>query len=1205
MFLSILRFEIAYHLKRPLLYMVAFFFGLLCWGAMVSDAVQIGGSIGNVNRNAPLVILRFLAMFTPMGTFVITAFVASAALRDFELGSHPLFFSKPIRKFDYLVARFVGALFISCLVYVGPALGLFIGSFMPWLDPARLGPTTLAPYVAALFMFILPSMLFVGAVFFTVASLTRSWLYTYLSVILFFVGFFLAGRFRQDLESETLAGLIDPFGLSALRLQTRYWTIVERNSLLPELTGTLLYNRLLWMALGLVVLAIGYFTFSYSRAVSIARKRRKKTEDTPVEAIRQRTLPTMTPVHGPQTTWRQVLRMTRYETVEVLRSIPFLVILAFGLFNMIAAADLSDRIFGTSVHPVTHLMWQGIQQSYSFLLIIIITFYAGELVWRERGQKLKDVFDATPTANGVFLVSKLVSLLTVVLVFLSTGIIASMGIQLYRGYTNFELDVYAMGLVVNGYPFLLIAVLAVVLQVLSNNKFVGFLLMIAYMLSGIALNSLDYTHNLYNYAGTPNTPYSDMNGYGHLLTGFSWFNLYWTLFALLLLSVAALFWVRGREGSPKFRFRLARQRFQGPVRLLAVASLVGFVACGVWIFYNTNVLNRYVAPDVQEQQQADYEKKYRQYLDMAMPRIVAVQTDVDIFPYERRIEARGTYSMVNKTDQTIRELHFNLPQNVTYNEFRLPPHSVKSADEELGYHIYELEQPLEPGDTLELFFDLTVKPEGFVNSGSDTNLVANGTFFNNRAYFPNMGYNPGFQLLDRNDRRKHGLEPVQRMAKVDDLEARQNTYLGNDADWIDFKTTVSTAADQIVIAPGYLKEERVEGNRRYFTYEMDAPILHFYSYLSARYEVKRDHHNGVDIEIYYHPGHEFNLDRMVDSIKDSLDYFSTNFSPYQHRQARIIEFPRYSQFAQAFPNTIPFSESIGFIARLDDDPDAIDYVYYVTAYEIAHQWWAHQVIGGNVQGATMLSETMAQYSALMVMEKKYGKEKMRRFLKFELDRYLRSRGGELVEEMPLMLVENQQYIHYRKGSVIMYALQDLLGENALNQAIASYVSEVAFQQPPFTHTPEMMAHILAATPPEHVETVKDMFERITLFDHRVEKATYREQDDGTYLVRLETKSMKLHADGEGMETEAPLNEWVDIGVFGEHEVDGETEEKVLFFEKRHVTEEDGVYELVVEEKPVRAGIDPYLKAVDRNGDNNIKTVRPAGDQDTGTASLSP
>lgn len=41
-----------------------------------------------------------------------------------------------------------------------------------------------------------------------------------------------------------------------------------------------------------------------------------------------------------------------------------------------------------------------------------------------------------------------------------------------------------------------------------------------------------------------------------------------------------------------------------------------------------------------------------------------------------------------------------------------------------------------------------------------------------------------------------------------------------------------------------------------------------------------------------------------------------------------------------------------------------------------------------------MSETMSQYAALMVMEREYGREQMRRFLKYELDSYLSARGGE-------------------------------------------------------------------------------------------------------------------------------------------------------------------------------------------------------------------
>src|SRR6185295_18945028 len=316
---------------------------------------------------------------------------------------------------------------------------------------------------------------------------------------------------------------------------------------------------------------------------------------------------------------------------------------------------------------------------------------------------------------------------------------------------------------------------------------------------------------------------------------------------------------------------------------------------------------------------------------------------------------------------------------------------------------------------------------------------------------PSVGYNERAELQSDRDRKSYDLPAKDRMAPRDDVKAQQYNYIRQDSDFIKFAITVGTVPDQVAIAPGYLKKEWNENGRRYFRYEMDQPILNFFSVLSARYEVMRDTwyapgaQEPVNLEIYYHPPHKANLERMMRGMKDSLTYCSEAFGPYQHRQARIIEFPRYQSFAQSFPNTIPYSEAVGFIARVrDDDPDDIDYPYYVTAHELAHQWWGHQVPGADVQGETMLVETLAQYSALMVMKRKYGESKMQRFLRYELDRYLLGRTTEQKKELPLALVENQDYIHYRKGSLIMYALQDYIGEESLNRAIRDYRDEWAF-----------------------------------------------------------------------------------------------------------------------------------------------------------------
>ena len=432
-------------------------------------------------------------------------------------------------------------------------------------------------------------------------------------------------------------------------------------------------------------------------------------------------------------------------------------------------------------------------------------------------------------------------------------------------------------------------------------------------------------------------------------------------------------------------------------------------------------------------------------------------------------------------------------------------------------------------------------------------------------------------------RKEYGLPPKPRTAAVYDSAALMNTYISKDADWIRFEATVSTDEGQTAIAPGYLQKEWKKDGRQYFSYKMDSPILNFYSFLSARYQVKRDRWQDVNIEIYYQKGHEFNLDRMIRSIKKALDYYTVNFGPYQHRQVRIIEFPLYASFAQSFPNTIPFSESIGFIMKVDDkDPEKIDLPFYVTAHEVAHQWWAHQVIGGDVQGSPLMSETMSQYCALMVMEKEYGRDNMRKFLKTEMDNYLRSRSFEYRGELPLMLCENQQYIHYNKGSVVMYALRDFLGEDRLNAALKAYLNKNKFAGPPYTNSVEFVSYIRRATPDSLQYIITDLFERITMYENYVKALDYKKLPDGCYKVILTAGSAKFYADSLGNLKRTAVNDYMDVGIFAK---DGK-KERPLLMQRVKMDAPEKKFEFVVKEKPVSAGVDPYLKLIDRTPDNN-------------------
>ena len=776
-----------------------------------------------------------------------------------------------------------------------------------------------------------------------------------------------------------------------------------------------------------------------------------------------------------------------------------------------------------------------------------------------------------------------------------------MVIQTFKGYFNYEIGLYFQALFLHQLPFLmLMCVLAMVTQVVVNNKYLGFAVMVLYYVANIFRGQIGMGHRLLGFGGGSNPgPYSAMNGYGHFLPAFWWTKLLYAGVALLLVLAATLLWVRGTDTTG--RLREARRRWStGSTATLALGLLIS-LGTGAFIFYNTNVLNEYRSPKDGEKRQLAYEQQYRRYKDVPQPRITAVSLNTDLFPSTRAARFRGQFTLVNKHAEPLDSVIVSIPaeQHPRVHSLALgAPGQATLAlnDTTYGFRIYRLARPLAPGDSLALSMDLFYQERGFPNSGSNTDLVYNGTFISN-GYLPGLGYREQVELSGDQDRKNYGLKPKPRMAKVNDLKARQNTYISNDADWIRFQTTVSTEADQTAVAPGYLKKEWVKDGRRYFTYVMDRPMLNFYTFLSARYKeykaewVDTAGRRTIPITIYYQPGHEYNLKRMAEGAKDALAYCSHNFSPYQHQQLRILEFPQYQSFAQSFANTVPFSESIGFVANVDDkNPEDLNYPYYVTAHEVAHQWWAHQVIGGAVQGSTLMAESMAEYSALMVLSHHNGPATMQRFLKFDMNRYLQGRAFESKKEVPLGLVENQQYIHYRKGSVVMYALQDYMGEALVNSALKKYVAAVAFQQPPYTNSPEFIGYLRRAAPDSLQPYLTDAFERITLFDNRVTAATSKKLPNGQYRVDFTVKSAKFYADSLGNQKPADQSRDVlPVAIFPELGKDKKPVAPLLML-KRRLRAGDNKLSFVVNKKPASVAVDPYHLIIDRQLDDNTKDL---------------
>ncbi len=1182
-------FEVRYWLRSIMLWVFLLVMGAMFFGAASTDQVTVGQALENTYRNAPFVIQSFYSMACVLSLLMVTAFVNSAAARDFTHNTHQILFSTPLRKFDYLMGRFWGSSVISMIPVLGVSLGILLAKYMPWVDAERWGPIDWSAHAMGILVFAIPNTLFVAGIMFTIAALTRSTLTSFLGALLLLVGYGVSEALTTDLENETLAMLVDPFGVRTFQLMTKYWTVADKNANTLGLSGMMLWNRLLWLSVGFGILAAGVKWFSFTERSKKAKKRALQQEQAPplVKAAGDVAMS-----HGAAAQWAQFLGNARVEFWGLVKSTTFLVLLAASLLNTVPSLILTSREgYGTPSLPVTYLMIDIIRGSSYLFLIAILVYFAGVLVWKERDARADEIHDALPYPEWVSFASKLTALLGVLFLLLATGILSGVAVQAYHNYQRFQPGLYGTELLLFDFlDFVYLSVLAFFIHVLSPNKYAGyFAYIIALIINVFIWRPLDVASNMAQFGETPSRTYSDFYLFAPYLEGLFWFNLYWLLFCGLLAVATVAFWPRGKETSAGSRMRGARINFRRPLRIAASLLGLAWAASAGWVFYNTKARNEIRTEKAGERIAADYEKKYKKFQTLAQPRIRGVRYTIDVYPEQRNLILLGDQEIANTAGSTISEIHLTLDRSFE-TEVQIERASLKEEDKRLGYRIYTLNPPLDSGGALRMKFSVKSIKRGFENEVRHRNLVQNGTFFNN-AIAPQIGYQPSMELTNRNDRRKQGLGEKDTMPALErgcDANCR-NTYISNNSDWVSVETVMSTSPDQIAVAPGSLVREWWENGRRYFHYRLDRDSLNFYSFISARYRASREEVSGLKSEVYYHSEHTWNVPKMQASIRDTLDYCTRNFGPYGHKQARIIEFPRFGRFAQAFPGTMPYSEGIGFIADLKN-PDDIDMVYYVVAHEMGHQWWAHQVIGANMQGATLLSETMAQYTALMVMEKRYGRDLMRKFLEYEMDRYLRSRGRELLKERPLLTVESGQgYIHYQKGSVVLYYLKEMIGEEAVNRALRRMIQQFAYAPPPYPTAHQLVDALRQQTPPDLQYLIKDLFEEITLFSNRTLKASAVKRDGDRYDVTIEVESKKMKADAKGTEQEVALNDWIEIGAFSKP-AKGKKYGATLHRQRVKVVSGKNTYTFTTAGLPEKAGIDPFLLLVDRVPSDNVRTV---------------
>ena len=1118
--------------------------------------------------NSPYAIAYSIGFLSLTSVFALTVLVGPALLRDSEHQMAEMVYATAVTKTQYLLGRFAGAFLASAAAFLCGVLGMIAGALRH--EPGRLAPFAAGPYVAALLVLALPTLFFVAALLFAVAALTRSALATYVGGVFVYVLYFatavltssplLAQSRPTTAEELAAAALADPFALAAFFEQTHYWTAAERGVRSLSLTGRLALNRALWTAAAVLLLAAAHRLFAF-RVMPKARGAAVETEPPPPRAA-DAPAPTLRP-----SATRAALSTAALEGRALLRSWPLLAILVLwtGAALLQVGENIGRTEFGTALLPTTGLILGAVGRPLLLFGALVIVYFAGDIVWRERTARVAEIVDATPAPSGAFLAAKTAAVWLPAALMIAAAIAVGIGFQLAAGYRPLQPALHASLFWFAGVPLALLALAAVVLQTLAPNRYAGMLLALvpaAFVVGAPAPPE----HPLLRFAGLPAVPWSDLNGFGPTAGVFASLAAYWAVIAAVLVILAAALWRRGTEGALRPRLRALPRRLGRGSRVAVAVSVLVAAALG-GILRGQLAANGYEGADAAAARRAAYEREYRASAAAPRPDVAHVAATIDLFPAERRYRLRGHYRLRNRSGRLIASVPVTIRRGVRADALTFDGRPAAAVDPRFGLHTFAA--ALAPGAEARLEFDLVVERRGAAASVAH-DILPNGSLIIGPTVLPALGYQHATELDDPSERRRQGL-PAKAEPPVRAPELASYEYV------------VSTPADQVAVAPGVVREVRVEHGRRVVRTSVDRPVPPHLFVAAARYAVARAHAGPVLVEVLHHPDHAANVPRILDAATRSLEYFAARFGPYPYPALRIAEVPSYDDRFGGFalPGVVYFTEDRGFLTDLRDER-RVDIVTKRTAHEVAHQWWGHQVVPADADGASAIVETLARYSELLILKERHGEAALRPVLQEELRRYLSGRAGEA--EAPLDRVDDQAYVYYAKGAVVMMALRDLIGEERVNGALRALVDQARAGDVP--DAADLLAHLQAATPADHRSRLDDWFRRIVLDDLRVVSAESAPLPGGRHRVTARVEASRVLVEGRN-ETALPMEGEVDVAVYAAHP--DRSDAPPLHRERVRL---DGPRDLAFEVSGVSAyvAIDPDVRRLDRNPDDNVRAV---------------
>lgn len=1185
------RYELTYQSRSVSTWF--YFLLLLVLSFLMAAAIFVDEPLaGGYFLNAPYIVaLTSLIAFFFLGLLTLAPFAGNAASRDLEARMHPLLYSSPIPRHVYLGGRFLAAFVLGSIVIMAIPLGVFVAGLFPLENPELSGPMNPWTYLSTYFLLLLPNTFFAIAFMFAVAVLNRKGMLSYLIATIICVA--VIGSWQVIAEGQdnwSLAELTDPLGLTIIQHLDKLWSANEKNTLLPAMESSILLNRIMWFSLSAGMLLLTYLRFNTSTISVRDKKGRKKQNESEPSLIgtyqldrQEIKLPHVSKSFDFRTRTLQISTIAKESFRLISTGWGWIAMACMFLFVVLLGEMWFSDYYNIPEVPVTgHLLGylENVRDHGIWLVIpLLIFYYAGELVWRERDVRVSDIIGAAPVPVWVTFAGKFAGMLFALIAMQFFLMIAGVLLQTSLGYYHFQIPVYLkilFGLRLADY--VLLAVLAFSLHVILNQKYLSHLICVLFYLFTMFGPEFGIESGLVMYGSDPGWAWSDLRELNPFMGPWLYLKLYWSAWAMLLVVVTILLWPRQTEKDFTKRLEAARKNNLN-YKMIGGFSLLLICVIGGIIHYHTHYLYPESAFVQTLEWKADYEKRYGKYSNSPQPSATTVKLQGDIYPDEGWAEFKGNYVLVNKTSATIDTLLISTAPGVEHHELSLNRAiKAQTVDEDLDFRMYVLQNTLLPGDSLQLKFHVRYDPQGFPYNGSKTSVVENGTYFED-SWLPVIGYQIGRQIFNANDRQEQGLEPKSFLEQENESFAQQR---------VAFEITIGTEKGQIAVAPGKLVKSWTANDRSYFHYATESPVNHKSAFFSSDYHVfnaqwKSDSAHVVDIRILHHPDHTRNLKRMAQGVQASFNHLTREFGKYPHSEIRFTEVPGYNKGLHAYPTNIFYREGFALL-KPEEDPRGIDIVFATIAHEVAHQWWGHQVSPAPIKGAALITESLAWYSAFEIIEEAKGENEFLGLINLARRDYFSPQE----RDADPLLQANQTSLIYRKGPLALYALREYIGKAQIRAGLQNFFSKYSAVNTARPVPSDLYRELQSVTPDSMKYLLHDLFATNTFWELKTVSVSASEVTSGKWIVKLQISARKFTVDQKGIETDVPMNDWIHIGVYG---TPGEKPyDHPLYMQQHRVRSGVQQIEIEVTGKPAAAGIDPDKLLIDLEAYDNVAEV---------------